>query len=117
MAKLKTVAGVLKRARRILEENLWTKGTLVRNRRGKFVSPLSKEAVSFCLFGAVRATDGDSEARLQAGSIICQIIREVTKGKYNGMGEFNDTRSSKKQVLSILERAENEARKSRKTTS
>lgn len=117
MAKLKTVAGVLRRARRILEENGWTTGTLARNARGNTVSPLSKDAVGFCMLGAIRATNGDSEARLQAGSLVSSIISQATRGKYKDVGEFNDTRSSKKQVLDVLERAENEARKSRKATS
>jgi len=54
-----TVADVLDRAADLIEpEGAWTQREDARSKNGRYVEPLSRDAVSFCMWGAIERAAG-----------------------------------------------------------
>lgn len=94
----KTVAGLLG------DPSRWCKGENALDKNGRIVNPDNKDAVKFCLSGAIFRVYGSYDAP-EAGEVMTVIAQKYRK-KYSYMYEWNDSRRrTHEEVLSVVKLA------------
>ena len=108
MSKNVTAKAVLKRARKLIEQG-WAKGAFAKDKwRKRFVSPISEEAHSFCIMGALERASADlTSSSFSAEYHNARHLLESAAGVGAGqLANFNDYKAkSKKQVLATFDEA------------
>ncbi len=76
------------------EESSWTRGCVARNRNGTPVSPIGRDAVSWCLIGALEKCDGSCEAFESLRAVIGKYFparSKVSNSDCPSISLFNDS--------------------------
>lgn len=89
-------------ARNILTEKGWNRFFLATDKTGNPVVLQSKNAISYCIIGAISKAEPDQTLRHAA----IQHLLKFVPPQYHGINEFNDAKeTSKPDVLDLFDRA------------
>ena len=103
---------VLKKAYKIIECG-WCKDSFAKNKKGKEVRYLSKDATNFCIMGAVKlASKKVASVSLNKSNLTRAVVnrltttmqKDTTKDYYD-LVNFNDNQNDKRSVLRLIKRA------------
>lgn len=87
LSKIEIVSGILAL---LNHEDYWCKGAFARDAFGNRVDPWSKEASSFCIFGAARRVCGLSEGKLDTSDAwFWGVMRDIAGSER--ISDFNDS--------------------------
>ncbi len=79
----------------------WTQKASARNAKGNSVTPTNKNAVCFCLLGAIDRIQAESELRCSATTLLRDL---VPPGFGRMLADYNDA-STHAEVLSLFDKA------------
>ena len=98
-----TTTDVLRHMRaRLSEPGKWTKGGYARDKQGRLTRSNSKDAVCFCMLGAMR-TARDAGNQQNAANVLLSVLAPLG---YGSIPSFNDSpTTTHADVLSVLDKA------------
>lgn len=98
-----TVVDVLRRARDLLLTKGWTQGAFARNKYGRSITALSRDAVCYCAYGAIDRASRRGKGDLAEAS--CDLLRRAARFR-SSTSKWNDRRGrTKREVLRAFAKA------------